>query len=77
VWDGRQVDQFEKFFVARVGEDKVISGGMPDGYVTVYRWWSLEEIVVSREDFVPRRVGELLPGILAGEGVGGIVDCGI
>jgi 8-oxo-dGTP pyrophosphatase MutT (NUDIX family) len=77
VWNGREADQFEKFFVARIGQASEIFGEKPDGYVTEYRWWSLEEIITSREDFVPRRVAELLPEILKGEWGGEIVDCGI
>lgn len=77
VWSGRDVDQFEKFFVASTGQVSEIHGEKPDGYVTECRWWSLEEIIASEEDFVPRRVAEFLPEILIGEWGGKVVDCGI
>ncbi|GAA5116827.1 hypothetical protein GCM10023212_04220 [Luteolibacter yonseiensis] len=76
VWDGKEIDQFEKFFVVRVGY-KEIRGDKPDGYVKEYRWWGVEEMMESGQDFVPRRAMELLPGVLTGGSNLEIVDCGV
>lgn len=77
VWEGKEVDQFERFFVSRVGPVEGIAGGKPDGYVTEYRWWSLDEIVASREDFAPRRAAELLTRILADDYPDEPFECGV
>ncbi len=63
-------DQDERWFYARctaadvdpAALDRVRSEGATDA-----RWWSLSEIVAGAERFVPARLGELLPGLLAGD----------
>ena len=77
LWNGQNADQFEKYFVARVPYRSEISGKNPDSYVTEYRWWSVEEIAASREDFAPRKVAQLLPPILEGRFTAEPIDCGI
>lgn len=77
IWNGQNADQFEKFFVARVPSQSEILGKNSDSYVTEYRWWSLEEIAASREDFAPRKAAQLLPPILEGRIAEEAFDCGI
>ena len=77
VWNGQNADQFEKFFVARVPSQSKIAGMNPDSYVAEYRWWSVEEIAASNEDFAPRKAAHLLPPILEGRFPGEPFDCGI
>jgi len=76
-WDGREVEQFEKFFVARVSDAPPIEGCSPDSYVTDYRWWELEEILLSEEDFAPRRLSKFLLPLLQGEIPTEPIDCGV
>jgi 8-oxo-dGTP pyrophosphatase MutT (NUDIX family) len=64
-WEGRQFDQYERFFVARC-RSSAVAPVKQDSYVTGFRWWSMDEIASSTQDFAPRRLAELLPPILAG-----------
>jgi 8-oxo-dGTP pyrophosphatase MutT (NUDIX family) len=75
-WQGRHIDQYERFFVARV-ENPQIKPVSPDGYVVGYRWWELREIQESRQDFAPRRMGVLLASIIRGEYPNPPLDCGV
>lgn len=65
-WFGRAHDQYERFYLARVtGEPEPVAPN-PDGYIVGYRWWSVEEVECSDDDFSPRRLATLLPMLLAG-----------
>jgi len=77
VWNGLNADQFEKFFVAQIHLQSEIQGQNPDDYVTAYRWWSLEEMIASNEEFAPRRAAQLLPPILVGRFKDEPFDCGV
>lgn len=76
VWDGRNADQYERFFVARVPFPSETKAARPDSYVTGTRWWTLDEMKAADEIFVPRRAVELLEDVLAGKS-GEPVDCGV
>lgn len=75
-WEGRVFAQYERFFVARAAEGRLVPG-QSDGYVVGYRWWTPDEIQRSSEQFAPRRLGELLPGIMRGEYPNPALDCGV
>ncbi len=64
-WEGRHFDQYERFYVARCRSDAV-APVKQDDYVTGFRWWHMDEIASSNEDFAPKRLAELLPPIVAG-----------
>jgi 8-oxo-dGTP pyrophosphatase MutT (NUDIX family) len=76
VWDGRQADQYERFFVARIPFPAEVAAVKADSYVTELRWWTLEEMAAAQEVFVPRRAAELLADLLAGRS-GETIDCGV
>jgi hypothetical protein len=78
VWEGRRHDQYERYFIAneRVAEAELVPL-IPDSYVVGHRWWSVQDITASADDFAPRRLGELLPGIVAGQYPSSPLDCGI
>jgi probable phosphoglycerate mutase len=64
---GTRYEKQERYFVCRVPSFEVT----PDLLATVdqegaldYRWWSLDEIAVSSDLFVPRRLAALLPCVL-------------
>ena len=88
VWTRRHVfpfrdtvyDQRERYYVVRVPRTEISTDGweaLERQYMEAGRWWSLAEILASEEVFVPRRLGELLPGILAGEYPPEPVDAGV
>lgn len=88
VWTRRHVfrfretllDQRERYFVVRVPSTEISTDGWEDlerSFMEPGRWWSLDEIATSGQVFVPRRLAELLPAILAGEYPAEPFDCGI
>ncbi|HEY8945467.1 MAG TPA: NUDIX domain-containing protein [Polyangiaceae bacterium] len=48
-WQGRQMDQYERFFVVRA-EDPQITPVRTDGYVVGHCWWDLREIQESTKN---------------------------
>jgi 8-oxo-dGTP pyrophosphatase MutT (NUDIX family) len=75
-WDGRPQDQYERYFVAR-SEEFAVTPAVPDRYAIGHRWWSLGEIQRSTEEFMPRRLAELLPPLLRDEYPDPAIDCGV
>jgi 8-oxo-dGTP pyrophosphatase MutT (NUDIX family) len=78
VWHHERVLRFpnrrvllrERFFLAHVAMAQVnLANLLPYEQETHrdYRWWSLEEIARSDEEFLPRNLGAALPPLLAGE----------
>ena len=74
-WDGREVDAYERFFVA-ITDDPEIHPKAQDAYVTGHRWWNLEAIQNSEEDFAPSKLGELLVEIVQRKYPERPIDCG-
>ena len=70
----------ERYFLARVGDAEVRTGGFEaheQECIFRHRWWTADEIAASTEIFVPRRLGALLPPLLRGELPAEPVDTGI
>jgi 8-oxo-dGTP pyrophosphatase MutT (NUDIX family) len=83
VWTRRYVsplhDQRERFYVVRVPQTALSTAGFEPYERVSYggaRWWSLAEIQTSDAVFVPSRLGELLPPVLAGEYPPQPINCG-
>lgn len=76
VFDGRQFDQYERYFVARSFEQRGVAT-RPDAYVRGERWWSLAEIADSAESFTPRRLAALLGDIVEARYPPRPIDCGV
>lgn len=76
VWLGRELDQFEVFFLARVAGPMRL-GTKPDNYVDGHRWWSLAELENSAEVFAPRSIARLVAPVLRGEYPREPFDCGV
>jgi 8-oxo-dGTP pyrophosphatase MutT (NUDIX family) len=76
IWEGRRHDQYERYFVATTTEVPLTPSKL-DSYVVGHRWWDLDEIQKSKEDFAPRRLPELLPRIMRGEYPDRAIDCGV
>jgi 8-oxo-dGTP pyrophosphatase MutT (NUDIX family) len=76
LWDGRWHHQYERFFVAKTENDHIRPKAQ-DGYVIGHRWWPLQEIQTSTEDFAPRRFGYLAIDIVRGRYPDEPIDCGV
>ncbi len=60
----------ERYYVARAHDFGVLVDKWTElelQLISEYRWWSIPEILASPDIFVPRRLAELLPPILAGQ----------
>jgi 8-oxo-dGTP pyrophosphatase MutT (NUDIX family) len=75
-WGGRAHDQYERYFVARAGEQP-LAPTRADDYVDGHRWWSATEIARSDDEFAPRRLAELLPPLLEGANPDSPIDSGV
>ena len=79
-WGPRLVTQAERFFLVLTPWFQPTAAGLPNederAGVGGYRWWTLEEIALSDEQFVPRRMGVLLAALLKGEPPAVPIDVG-
>ena len=75
-WNGRPADQYERFFVAHA-QTMTLNPAKQDAYITAHKWWSVDGLRSSTEEFAPRAVAELLPDILLGRYPDEPVDCGV
>ena len=70
-WDDQWVDSYERFYLLRTHEFDVAPASLDElekEYLHGHRWWSVPEIEAAQgvETFVPRRIHELLPPLIAG-----------
>ena len=84
IFNGRWYDSRERFFVVRSPVARIADAGWTDEErtaITAHRWWSHAELVawdpVTGGVFVPRRLAELLPPILAGAYPAEPIDTGV
>src|SRR5947209_18900655 len=63
LWDGRKRHSYERFFVVMAGRESIRPEAQ-DAYVTGHRWWDLDAIRNSSEEFAPRKLGALLSEIV-------------
>ena len=75
-WNGRQANQYERFFVARTATTE-IRPLQQDSHVVGHRWWSMPELLGSADEFAPQRMAALISGIVRGEYPDPPIDCGI
>ena len=67
-WLGRRWLQQERFYLARVANFEPVRDGLEAQEAETlgeHRWWTVEEIERSPEDFAPRRLASLLRALLA------------
>jgi 8-oxo-dGTP pyrophosphatase MutT (NUDIX family) len=76
VFDGKQHDQYERFFVARSFERRG-APARPDSYVIGARWWTLDELAGSNDEFAPRRLAVLIRDIIDMRYPPHPIDCGV
>ena len=75
-WNGRWCDQYERFFVARTVDDRILPVNRDD-YVIGHRWWNSWELVASTEAFAPQRLAVLVAQIMKGRYPETPIDCGV
>ena len=79
-WHGRWYDWRERYFLARTDHVQTTARHMegPEREeFREHRWWSLDRVRRSGETFVPGRLAELLPPLLAGDLPGEPIDAGV
>ncbi|MCY4114456.1 MAG: NUDIX domain-containing protein [Chloroflexi bacterium] len=79
-WHGRWYDWRERYFLARTDHVHTTARHM-EGHereeFREHRWWSLDELRRSDEIFVPGRLAELLPPLVAGDLPSEPIDAGV
>ena len=70
-WQNQLYDAMERFFLVRTGHVTISREGLDPieaAELGEYRWWSASAIqkASSRETFAPKKLGELLPPLIAG-----------
>jgi 8-oxo-dGTP pyrophosphatase MutT (NUDIX family) len=77
-WDGREVDQRETYVVVRVPAfEPQPSVDLAAEFVAELRWWTLDEIEHSGEQFAPRELGQRLRDLLEHGPPPEVVDVGV
>ena len=71
-WNNQDYDVIERFFLLRTGKVDIVPFAFDPveaALIREHRWWSIPEILGAsgKETFAPRRLGELLPPIIAGD----------
>lgn len=76
VWNGRSFDQYERFFAA-IANDSIYNPPNQDEYISKHKWWSIDELRTSNDEFAPRNIRNLIAPILDGEYPEIPFDCGV
>jgi 8-oxo-dGTP pyrophosphatase MutT (NUDIX family) len=70
---GEDIDNRETYFAVRDVVHEVVPAGLTELEALAqepHRWWSVEEIATSGEEFAPRELAAVLPELLAGPWTG-------
>jgi len=76
VWNGKKLDQYERFFVAKASNTEY-QPSQQDDYISDHKWWSLDEMWASSDSFAPGNIRNIIGPILNGEYPSEPEDCGI
>lgn len=77
---GEMIHQSERFYLVRVGEHEVDITGWDDferQFLAEPRWWTMEELDRSREDFAPSNLARHLANLLRGQVPAQPLDVGV
>ncbi len=77
--NGERTTQHERYFIVKVAAFEPTRDNLEaheHAFLTLHRWWTAEEIAESRDYFIPRALGTLLPPLLRGEFPERPFDCG-
>jgi 8-oxo-dGTP pyrophosphatase MutT (NUDIX family) len=78
MWDGRELDQRETFIVVRAEAfEPQPSVDLVAEFVHELRWWTLDELERSSEQFAPRRLAAHLRDLLEQGPPPEVVDVGV
>jgi len=72
--------QRERFYLVRVKQHEVDVSGWDDferTFMGEHRWWTIDEVMASADEFAPHRLGQLLSNLVSGEIPKEPVDTGI
>lgn len=75
-WESKSHSQFEVFYLAR-STIKDLSPSNPDSYIFDHKWWSIAELKASKENFAPRKIGQLIVPVIEGCIPSEPFECGI
>lgn len=80
-WNGRLVEQRERFFVARTSITAVERANWTAeerAFLAEHRWWAVDEIAAARDEvFVPRSMAQHLVPLIRGEWPAAPFDVGV
>jgi len=84
VWSRRHIFEYagvtwdvaERFFIGR-SRTSEIQPRRPDDYITGSRWWTLEQLQGSAEEFAPRSLPRQIVAILEGRYPEALIDVGV
>ncbi len=76
IWNRKPFDQYERFFVARVPEP-TYDPSQQDSYISKHRWFSMDELQRSTDDFAPSNIRSFIVPILQGQNPSEAFDCGV
>jgi ADP-ribose pyrophosphatase YjhB (NUDIX family) len=74
------IRQRERFYLVRVEQHDVDVSGWDDferSFLGEHRWWTLDELEASTEEFAPHRLAYFLADIVSGRMPGEAIDTGI
>ena len=69
-WQDQHWDQRERFFIARCEQFEPSAANRlayEESILSLHRWWAADEILASKDYFVPRALAGLLPHLVAGD----------
>ena len=69
-FQGRWLDEVERFYVVRVGTTEITTEHFEaheHAFMPEHRWWHADAIARSEDWFAPRRLAKCLPPIIAGD----------
>jgi len=77
---GQATRQRERFYLVRVEQHQVDVSGWDDferNFMGEHRWWTINEVQASTDEFAPHRLGHLLADLVSGRIPSEPVDTGI
>ena len=75
-WEDKHLNQFEVFYLARSVTTELRAPN-PDSYIFDHRWWTISDLALSEEQFAPRKIGQLIGPVVAGNIPSEPFECGV
>ena len=77
---GQPMRQRERFYLVRIEQHEVDVSGWDDferTFMGEHRWWTIDEVMASADEFAPHRLAQLLTDLVSGHIPKEPVDTGI